>query len=150
MKKKILLGLLAILVVIQFIKPERNLGEIEGPNHIKNVINYPEDVAEIMTRACFDCHSNKTNYPWYANVQPVAWFLDSHVREGKEHLNFSEFKTYPGKKQAHKLEEVVESMKEGWMPLHSYIWIHKEADLTDAERIKIADWAQQSMTAIVQ
>lgn len=150
MKKKILLGLLAILVVIQFIKPERNLGEIEGPNHIKNVINYPEDVAEIMTRACFDCHSNKTNYPWYANVQPVAWFLDSHVREGKEHLNFSEFKTYPGKKQAHKLEEVVESMKEGWMPLDSYIWIHKEADLTDTERIKIADWAQQSMTAIVQ
>lgn len=148
MVKKIFWILVAVVIAIQFIKPKHNEGIIEGPNYISSVLPVPPEVEDIMTRACFDCHSNQTKYPWYSSIQPVAWFLANHVNEGKGELNFSEFATYPAKKQKHKLEEVVESMKDAWMPLDSYTWMHAEARLTDAERTAVATWASESMDLI--
>jgi hypothetical protein len=94
-----------------------------------------------LEKACYDCHSNNTVYPWYANVQPVGFWLDDHVNEGKGELNFDEFLTYPPKKARHKMEKVVEEVKEGGMPLDSYTWIHKNALLTPEEKTEITAWA---------
>lgn len=141
-KKKILYGLLVVLVLIQFIRPAKNNAEIPSPNSIVKQYSVPADVQKSLDVACMDCHSNKTTYPWYSNIQPVGWWLQKHVNDGKRHLNFSEFATYAPKKANHKLEEVIESQNEGWMPLDSYTWIHKDSKLTQQQKDAIVTWAQ--------
>ncbi|MGC4023391.1 MAG: heme-binding domain-containing protein [Cyclobacteriaceae bacterium] len=140
---KILLAILAVLVVIQFIRPARNNGEIEGANSISKKYTVPDNVQSILKQSCYDCHSNKTNYPWYTNVQPIGWWIQfSHVNDGKRHLNFSEFATYPEKKAKHKLEEIVDEIKEGGMPLGSYTFIHQDAVLSAEQAQVLMNWAE--------
>ena len=148
MFKKILIGLLFVLIFLQFIRPERNISEGKSANHISNKYAVPEYVDAILKIACNDCHSNNTVYPWYANVQPVGMWLADHVKEGKGELNFDEFLTYSPKKAHHKLEECIEMVKEGEMPLNSYTWIHKDANLTQDEKVAITDWASATMQRI--
>ena len=100
----------------------------------------PENVEQILVKACNDCHSNSTVYPWYAEVQPIAWWLDDHVKDWKKHLNFNEFASYRLAKQYHKLEEVFDEVKGGEMPLESYTVVHRDAKLTDEERTILMDW----------
>lgn len=142
MLRKILIGLLVALVIIQFIRPERNVVSAMSANDISTKYTVPDDVNKVLQKACNDCHSNNTVYPWYSNIQPVGWWLQNHVNEGKEELNFSEFATYKNKKAAHKLEEVVELVEEGEMPLESYTIVHKEAKLTNEEKATLVAWAK--------
>ena len=148
MIKKILLGLLVILVAIQFIHPKRNTSEGPQPNYIGNSYTVPDDVKAILAKACNDCHSNNTRYPWYSKLQPVDWWMNKHIVDGKKHLNFDEFTNRPAKYQKHKLEETIEVVKEGEMPLKSYTWTHKDAKLTTDEKVKITNWAQSVMNGI--
>lgn len=141
MAKKILVVLLVVLVIIQFIRPVQNVSAEQSPTDIEKKYETPENVKATLSKACRDCHSNNTNYPWYSNIQPVAWWLDGHIRDGKKHLNFSEFGNYPPKKAEHKLEELVESQQDHWMPLDSYMKLHAEARLTSAESQELIDWA---------
>jgi hypothetical protein len=148
MLRKILLVLFGLLFIIQFIKPAKNSAQGEQTNNISKKYAMSTDVNSILKKACFDCHSNTTVYPWYSEIQPVAWFLDDHVKEGKEHLNFDEFLSYEAKKQDHKLEEFIESQTEGWMPIDSYKWIHKNAVLTSEEKQVLINWAKQVRSEI--
>lgn len=148
MVKKILLGLLVVFVVIQFIQPEKNVNKAVQVNHIATKYTVPDTIENLLSVACYDCHSNNTKYPWYNNIQPVAWWLASHVNDGKKHLNFDEFTKYSLKRQDHKLEEVIESQTDHWMPLDSYTWIHKEAKLADAQSKLIIDWANETRLKI--
>ena len=141
MLRTILIVLAFVLVAIQFFRPEKNQTAGPFPNDITTKYAVPAQVHAVLKRSCFDCHSNNTDYPWYNNIQPVAWFLDHHVQEAKGELNFNEFTSYSPKKARHKLEEVGESVTEGWMPLDSYLWIHRDAKLSPAEVKLVADWA---------
>lgn len=149
MKKKIPLGLLAVLVIIQFIQPEKNISG-ESSNDFSKKYPVPVEVSNILTVACNDCHTNKTVYPWYANVQPVAWWLNGHVVDGKRHLNLSTFLSRPIAVQNHKLEEIIEMVKEKEMPLPSYtnMGLHAEANLTDEQRQVLITWAQVQMDTL--
>jgi len=149
MLKKIGIGLVAILVIIQFIRPEKNLSN-DQKYHVFTKYPVPAEVNSIMESACNDCHSNQTRYPWYAEIQPSAWFLTNHVKEGKQKLNFSEFTNLPIAVQNHKFEEVIEMVKEGEMPLKSYTYIgmHSDAKLTDPQRTLLTDWAQMQMDSL--
>ncbi len=149
MKKKILLALLAVFVIIQFIRPEKNVSD-DQTYHLSKKYNVPEDVAGILKVACDDCHSNKTRYPWYAQVQPAAWWLAEHVAEGKRKLNFSKFTSLKIAVQNHKFEEIVEMVEEKEMPLSSYTWLglHGEANLSDAQRQTIVNWAKAQMDTL--
>jgi hypothetical protein len=142
MLKKILIGLLIILVLIQFIRPARNQSSAQSPNDIIAHYIVPGDVQAVLQRACNDCHSNNTTYPWYANVQPFGWWLQNHIDEGKQHLNFSEFGTYNKKKQAHKMEEVSEMVEDDEMPLASYTWIHHDAKLSKEDKDLLLSWSK--------
>ncbi len=148
MLKKIAYILLAALVIIQFFRPERNTASGAQTNAIANKYAVPANVNGILQKACNDCHSNNTVYPWYANIQPVAWWLADHVNEGKGELNFDEFLTYSPKKAHHKMEEVIEMVKEGEMPLNSYTIIHRNANLSQEEKVAITDWASGVMKEI--
>ena len=146
MLKKILLALLVILVLIQFFRPEQNIsGDLTYD--ISKKYNIPEDVNQLLKVACNDCHSNNTVYPWYANVQPVAWWINDHIEDGKRHLNFSEFIHRPIAIQNHKLEETIEMVEDHEMPLESYtnFGLHAEANLNEEERNKIIAWAEKQM-----
>lgn len=140
--KKILLALLIIFILIQFIQPEKKHSAGTMPDDVFARHPANENVTQLVKRACYDCHSNNTTYPWYASVQPVAWWLDHHVNEGKEELNFSEFANYPAKKANHKMEEVIELIENKEMPLQSYTLLHKDARLTEEQRKAIMDWAK--------
>jgi hypothetical protein len=100
----------------------------------------PTDVQNILKTSCYDCHSNNTAYPWYNNIQPVAWFLADHVKEGKGELNFSEFATYPIGRQYRKLAEINNEVKDGEMPLSSYTLIHGNAKLNDQQKLAVSNW----------
>jgi hypothetical protein len=147
MLKKLPLGLLIVLVAIQFIKPARNLSG-NTDKDISTIYPMSDSVKQIVTKACADCHSNKTVYPWYASIQPLAFWLDHHVDEGKHEINFNEFASYRIGKQNHKLKEVIEQVKEGEMPLSSYSLIHKDAVLTAAEKETLINWCQNIMDTI--
>jgi len=141
MKKKIGLGLLAVMVIIQFIRPTRNTSTAESPNEISKYYEVPADIHAVLKKSCYDCHSNNTVYPWYTNIQPVGWWLQDHVNEGKGELNFDEFGTYDQKKAKHKFEEIEEVVNEGEMPLSSYTLIHGDAKLSPEQSSAIAAWA---------
>lgn len=140
-----MLFLLAAFVIIQFIRPKKNKAEGAQPNYIGNSFAIPADVKTILTKACNDCHSNNTRYPWYAKIQPVHWWLDKHVKTGKKKINFDEYTNKNLRYQFHKMEETVEMVKEGEMPFDSYTWTHQDARLTEEERNKLIGWANSIM-----
>ncbi|MFY7963994.1 MAG: heme-binding domain-containing protein [Chitinophagaceae bacterium] len=148
MIKKIGIGLLICLIIIQFIRPTKNINTVDTSKQITAVAAVPENVNAILKKACNDCHSNNTNYPWYSNIQPVYFWLNNHITEGKREINFDEFASYRLRKQYHKMEELIEQVKEGEMPLSSYTWIHKDAVLTDAEKTTLTGWAQGVMDSM--
>jgi len=139
--KYIGLFLLAALIIIQFFRPERNRKEGDAVNHINKVYSTPEDVTVILKKACYDCHSNNTRYPWYANIQPAAWWMNDHIIEGKREINFDEYSSRPLRFQYKKMDELIEQIKENEMPLQSYTWIHKDAILTEVEKNTLINWA---------
>lgn len=145
MVKKILLILLVILIIIQFIHPKRNKAEGPQPNYVGNAFVVPDDVKHILDKACNDCHSNNTVYPWYSKLQPVDWWMNKHVVDGKKHLNFDEYTSKSLRYQYHKMEETIEMVKEGEMPLNSYTWVHKDAKLTEEEKDKLIRWSESIM-----
>lgn len=142
--KKIAWALLGVFVVMQFIRPEKNQDSGDHLGAFLSETNPPAEVRELLKTGCYDCHSNQTEYPWYSNVAPVSYWLAGHVSDGKKHLNFSAWDTYEAKRKDHKLEEVVETVKEGEMPLNSYTWTHQGARLTQQQREAITAWAQQT------
>lgn len=151
MLKKFIIGLLVLLLAIQFIRPEQNVSD-NRTHDVSTAYNVPEDVNKVLKVACNDCHSNKTEYPWYSQVQPVAWWLDHHVTDGKRHLNFSELTSLPIAIQNHKFEEVVEMVEEDEMPLPSYTYfgLHSAANLSDTQKELVMDWARQQMDFLKQ
>lgn len=148
MIKKTLLILLIILVCIQFIKPEKNIAANASVNNISTVYTVPEEVKSILQKSCYDCHSNNTVYPWYANIQPVAWWLNDHIEEGKEEINFDEFATYRPARQYRKLKEIHDEVDEGEMPLSSYTLIHSNAKLSESDKKKLLDWIASTKTVM--
>jgi len=139
--KRTLIVLFTALVVIQFFHPAKNISAEVTSLDMNAMYPIPDSVNEVLKKACYDCHSNNTRYPWYNNIQPVAWWLNDHVTEGKKELNFSEYGKRTPPKQARKLKKVAKEVEEGGMPLDSYTWIHRDAVLTAREKKMLIDWA---------
>lgn len=149
MIRKFLLGLGVVFIIIQFIRPDKNdSGDTQFD--IATAYELPTEISHILETACNDCHSNKTLYPWYYNIQPVAWWLDHHVTDGKKHLNFSSFTKSSIAVQNHKFEEVIETVegKEMPLPAYTYLGLHAEANLTDDQRKALIHWAEQQMNML--
>jgi hypothetical protein len=141
--KYFFLTLLVFFLLIQFYpRPDKNVSAVATENDISKRYAVPSDVSAILATACNDCHSNNTVYPWYASVQPVSEWLGNHIKDGKRHLNFSEFLSYRLAKQFHKLEEVEETISEGEMPLSSYTVIHGNAKLDQAQKNILINWSR--------
>ena len=144
MLKKILKRIFQILlfafIVIQFFRPTKNKAAGMSNNDISKIYQIPQDVQSILKTSCYDCHSNNTVYPWYAEIQPAAWWLEHHINEGNKELNFSEFASYRIGRQYRKLEEINKEIKEDEMPLDEYLWVHKAAKLNEQQKLLLATW----------
>jgi hypothetical protein len=142
MIKKILLGLIVLGVGIQFIRPAKNLSATPEKTDLLVLHTAPAEVKKLLLMGCYDCHSENTRYPWYAEIQPLAWWLDAHVRDGKREFNFSTFGDLSAKKKASRLEEVIDQIGSRKMPLKSYTLVHRDAIFTDPQVKAINDWLE--------
>ena len=147
MKKQVLVVFIVILILVQFIKVDKN-ESTDLSYDISNSYPVSNDLSQLLKVSCYDCHSNNTTYPWYSEIQPVAWWLDHHVQDGKKHLNFSEFTKTKIAVQNHKFEEIIEMVDDKEMPLSSctYLGLHPQANLTDNQRDLIVNWGINQMS----
>lgn len=146
--KKIGYGLIAILIIIQFIHPTGNIGNAKTENDITHLTAVPDSVMNILETSCYDCHSNHTEYPWYSNIQPIGFYLDKHVNDGKRHLNFSEYNNYKIKRKKHKLEEIAEQVQEHDMPMWEYTLIHSKTKLSEEQMNILINWSKNEAAKI--
>ena len=147
LKKKILVALILLFIIAQFFSPKKNQSGLYAINKFLVETKAPMEVQKILTQACFDCHSDQTTYPWYNSITPVNYWLNSHVNGGKSHFDVSKWSTYSINRKAHKLEELVEQVEQGEMPLASYKWTHKGANLSSDQIEALVDWAQTEIFA---
>ncbi|MCK0190704.1 MULTISPECIES: heme-binding domain-containing protein [Flavobacteriaceae] len=138
--KIIALILLAGFVGIQFVPTDLNQSDTVPKTDFLLVNNTQESISALLQESCYDCHSNNTEYPWYNKVQPVAWFLEDHINEGKEELNFNEWDAYSNRRKNSKLKSIISQVKDDEMPLASYTLIHKDAKLSNSEKTLIIDY----------
>ena len=103
-------------------------------------IEAPDDVMAVFRRSCYDCHSNETRWPWYADIAPMKWVVRRDVREGRKALNFSEWKRYPKERQEELKRQIYRSVIIA-MPPPQYLWLHPEARLSDEDREAVQLWA---------
>ena len=140
--------MLLIFVLIQFYpRPEKNISSAQSSNSIEQLYPIKDSILQVLKVACYDCHSNNTNYPWYSNIQPVAWFLNRHIVEGKAELNFDEFGNYSKRRQLSKFKSISSQVNDGEMPLTSYKLLHKKASLSGKERSMITKWFMEKYDA---
>jgi hypothetical protein len=135
------IGLLVVLAAAQAYRPPRNSPEEPSGKRISGVLPMPPEVETILRTSCYDCHSNSTRYPWYAEIQPVGWLLWNHISDGKRGLNFDEYAGYRPFRQLRKLQQIREEVEEKGMPLPSYLIIHTDAKLTPVQQDLLTRWA---------
>lgn len=143
MKKKILYSILVLLIIIQFFRIDKTNPTINISQDFIEITKPPIEIATILKSACYDCHSSETRYPWYTNIAPVSWWIKHHIDEGKEELNFSEWGTYKTKRKDHKLEEIIEWVEDGEMPLNEYTWTHADSKLTQEQKDLLIGWVKE-------
>ncbi|HBE42834.1 MAG TPA: hypothetical protein DDW27_16850 [Bacteroidales bacterium] len=148
--KKILIALAVLFIAIQFIPsgiPENNSEDKNSIAH-SNLMAGP--VLEQMRKSCFDCHSNQVQFPWYSKMAPSSWLLANHIREGKSHLNFSEWEAYSNREKIGLLEDIKDEVGSGKMPLKSYLLIHRDAKWNAEEISALVKWAEEAAAKIME
>mgnify|MGYP001381690705 FL=1 len=141
---KIIAGIfLVALVLIQFIPVDYNQNDTVPQTDFMVVHKVPEAIQKKIQVSCYDCHSNNTQYPWYNRVQPVAWFLEDHIKEGKAELNFNEWDSLSSRRKTSKLRSIIKQIESGEMPLDSYTLIHRDAKFSNEETEEIINWVTQ-------
>ncbi len=130
----------SIFAGAQFIRPSRTNPPVKPGQSIESHLHMTPDVAGILKRSCDDCHSNRTDWPWYSNVAPVSWFVIDHVDYGRSHLNFSEWAKFDDAEAGEMLDAICRLSKRGEMPLDSYTYIHRSARLSPTDVKTLCDW----------
>ncbi len=144
--KKLGFVLLAFFLAIQLIPRSYNLSDKEETNDILTLYKAPKEIETLIKTSCYDCHSNNTRYPWYNKIQPAAWFMQGHIKEGKEELNFSEFASYSKRKQRSKIKSMIDQIEEGEMPLWSYTLAHRDAKLSAEDKVALIQWLEEILS----
>ncbi|MCC6938182.1 MAG: heme-binding domain-containing protein [Flavobacteriales bacterium] len=142
MIKRILLALLAITLVAQFFQPDRSAPAIDPAKDMLAMTNAPADIQALVVGACYDCHSDRTDYPFWAYVTPINFIIQRHIDEGREELNYSRWDLFAGSEHAAKSGEEV---AEGEMPPANYARMHGHAQLSGAQKDQLIAWLNATM-----
>jgi hypothetical protein len=141
--KLLAIVIIAFFILIQLYRPERYYTEEITSDHITKIITVPSNVESVFKSSCYDCHSNQTRWPWYSAVAPVSWFVISDVTRGRKKMNFSEWGTYSKDKQSIKLDKICDEITEGEMPLKQYLYLHKDAVLSQEQKNILCTWSKE-------
>ncbi len=139
--KKTLIIFIIILIVLQLIPVDKSNPPIDESIALKA----PQEVESILKKACYDCHSNETKWPFYANIAPLSFSISSHVKDGRKALNFSEWKNIEPKIKTKRIQRAIKTTKNGMMPLSTYLWLHEEAKLTKEEKRVLTTWLKDQL-----
>ncbi len=148
--QRILVYTFVLLLFAQMIRIDKTNDAVNPANDFIVVNQVPAEVAQKLKIACYDCHSDESTYPWYTSIAPVSWWIKHHINEGREHLNFSVWNSYSAKKANHKLEECVEMLEEGEMPMSSYTLMHKAAELTPQQKADLIAFFNLQRSALAK
>ncbi len=135
----------AIVLVIQVIPVERNVSTVPPGQSFEKTEKVPANVAAILKVSCYDCHSNNTRYPWYSELQPGAYFMAQHIKEGKEELNLDEFNDYSKRRKKAKIKSIISQIEKEEMPLKSYLLLHPDAGLTPNKKKVLLQFFQSEL-----
>jgi hypothetical protein len=146
-KLRILLGVVVVLVVgVQFIRPDRTNPPVNPARTIEANTHLTPEVSAILKRACRDCHSNETRWPWYSNIAPISWQVAGHVTSARLHLNFSDWpapeRNGRRARATDKLGEMCDQVDSGEMPIGQYLWLHPDAKLSPADVRTLCSWTE--------
>ena len=141
MFSKILYGLLAIFILIQFVPNELPEVTLDNKDDLLSNNEFSIEIENQIRASCYDCHSNETIYPWYSYVAPVSFLVNRDTKVGREELNFSNWESLDRKKKAKHLTNFIEEIEEGDMPFPPYLITHSNAKLTDKSKQDLMDWA---------
>jgi hypothetical protein len=145
----IIASFLALFIIIQFFQPKKNDNIVNPKNDIIFSVEIPAMVKQKIVNACYDCHSEKTAYPFYNRIAPVSWILANDIRRGKEHMDFSAWATYDRKKQIKLLSDICDEITAGEMPLKAYVFMHSRAVINEKEVKDICAWTDQAAGQIL-
>jgi hypothetical protein len=151
MKKGLIIGVGILLVLgaaIQFIRPDRTNPPADPSLDFTSVLIPPARIQAILQRSCYDCHSHQTHWPWYSSVAPASWLVAEDVSEGRRHLNFSTWGTYPRGKRIARLEAMISELDRGKMPPSSYLLLHRNAALTAEEKEVLLSWIEETSDSL--
>lgn len=141
---------LVALVIIQFIPANLPATSDDSSLDLGNTETLPPEVKLILQRACYDCHSNQTVYPWYSNVAPVSWLVARDTRLGRDELNFSTWAELSKRKKIKTLGNIAEEVEDKKMPLKIYTFVHRDAILTDHEIETLSTWTKSLSKKILE
>jgi hypothetical protein len=144
------LGLLAVLIIMQFFRPEPNDSPLNPEQDMLSLVSPEEDITILVRDACYDCHSNQTAYPWYSRVSPVSWYLDKHIRKGKAELNFSEYGELDKADKIGMFADFCDVLDAGTMPLRSYMMLHANARLSEDQRELLCNWTETEALKVMR
>ncbi len=140
-KKWVRWAVLAVVVVLagmQLVRPEKANPKVHGDLTLAAQYEVPGEVQRILERACGDCHSNRTRWPWYSQVAPASWLLADHVKDGRRHFNMDDFT------EEMSIKDICQEIRVGSMPLKSYLLLHPEAKLSGAEIQTVCAWTRDA------
>lgn len=144
--KWVTMAILILLAGLQFVRPAKTNPPIDETKTVEAYVQMPGEVSSIVDRACRDCHSHKTQWPWYSNTAPVSWFVIDHVNHGRKHLNFSDWnhtdRHGPPLGTAQQLGKICKEVSSGEMPLGSYLFLHPEARISTRDAQVICEWSR--------
>jgi len=141
---------ICLVVIAQFYRPAKTNPPVDQAKTIEAHTQMSPQVAAILDRSCRDCHSYNTRWPWYSNIAPVSWLVIDDVNHGREDLNLSDWGNYDKSEAANKLRDMCREVRAGVMPLKSYIFIHRGAQLS-AEDVKVlCDWTASERAKLTQ
>ncbi|PQL90067.1 heme-binding domain-containing protein [Apibacter sp. wkB309] len=139
MKKVLLYGII-IFLSFQLIQIDKENPSVNKKIDYNQITHTTPEIQKILKKVCYDCHSNEVNYPWYSSIAPVSWFIKEHVNQGKEYVNFSEYGKYNRYQKEHINSSLYRVIENKTMPLNSYLWMHKEANLSEEDFILLLNW----------
>lgn len=138
--KLVFMVLLAVLLLIQLVRPQKNTSASPAGKAFVDTFKVGKQVDAILAVSCYDCHSNNTNYPWYSEIQPMAWLMEKHILDGKEKLNFDDLPPYGSRRLNSKFTQITKQIEQDKMPLNSYLWLHEGARLRMEDKKLLIDY----------
>ena len=143
-------GLALVFLGVQFVPYELPVVETNNPEDIIQSGLVSQDVAALLKKSCYDCHSNESVYPWYSHIAPSSWLVAKDIREGREELNFSNWNDYDMMEKLGLLDDISIQIGEGEMPMEIYLLMHPSSKLDDAQRQLIIEWAENAMDVVAE